>query len=170
MSTELEIPTELIEEKLRDLRRYLPDEELDYTVCYRESLLDKMPSRFERVTGDEIFYEFARYIADRLWRPNTTPENFKWTAEKICDQMMHGGHAYYSSNPDSEFPTHDNGSELPRIYPKIGLYLLRRINDIADAVCPPEFAEEIKKYKRIGIFEKGRKMFVPLSFEDIETY
>lgn len=111
MALENLISTESMKEKLKDLRKYLPEE-------------------------DDFTCQFASYLASKL-NPEIFPGGFNLAYVLAVADLKRGG-------------IYDTGNVKVPIdlvgYPNIiYVQLEMKILHIAEAVCPPEFAKEVRK-------------------------
>lgn len=123
-SLETSISTELIKEKLRNLKGYMPRE-------------------------DDKLYRFGEYLADRLG-PNIFPHGFNISAERAIADLKDG---------IDSFTKQPIKNSLVGMVPVYYTMLSRRIPDIADAVCPRDFAEEVREfyeefYREYSLFQR----------------
>ena len=104
------ISTEPIKKKLKSLREYMPDQK-------------------------DIVYDFATYLADRLY-PKLVPEGFSTIAELALYDLQKGINGFTGQPIKSSLVG----------YPSMVYRLLRiQVPKIADAVCPEEFAQGVRK-------------------------
>lgn len=85
---------------------------------------------------NEIVHEFGAYLADQL-NSELVPAGFNLACELALEDLRRGGDYGTEKRP---VPSHLVG------YPPVMYSLLRMsIPKIAEAVCPPEFAQKVKK-------------------------
>lgn len=102
-----------------------------------EPVKEKLRNLSQYMPGEEqVIYAFGTFLADRL-NPELVPEDFNLTAQlTLCD--MQKGIDGYSGKPIR--------SGMLTGYPSVIYRLLElRISDIADAVCPQDFAKDVRK-------------------------
>ncbi len=103
-----------------------------------EPVKDKLKNLKDYIPkGDDFLYDFGAYLADRL-NPELVPVGFNFACEASIEDLRRGGD--YGEHGKVDVPLSLTG------YPPAMYGLLRmRIPEIAKAVCPLEFAEEVKK-------------------------
>ena len=101
------------------------------------NLKDYMPKE------DNILYDFGKYLADKL-NPQLIPAGFNLACELAIEDLRREGN--YGEHGTVKVPMNLTG------YPPQLYSLLRmRIRDIAKAVCPSDFAEQVNKvYEEIN--------------------
>ena len=82
----------------------------------------------------DIVYDFASYLADRI-SDELVPECFYKTSRLVIWDLQHGT----SVSLNMPIPNKLAGYS-PQTYAVLGMY----ITPIAEAVCPQEFAEDVK--------------------------
>jgi hypothetical protein len=85
---------------------------------------------------DETTYEFGKLLADQL-NPQVLPLGFKNCAELLLYGLKTGVDGY------TRQPIKGKLVGCPE---QVYKFLSMMIPDIAEAVCPKEFADEVKKY------------------------
>ena len=84
---------------------------------------------------EDIIYIFGAYLADRL-NEELVPQGFYLAAKMVIDDLKRG---------KSEFLGKSIPSKLVGYPSQIYTILSMEIPRIAEAVCPPEFAEGVKR-------------------------
>lgn len=102
--------------------------------------------------ADEVICGYASYLADHL-NPELVPEGFNLAAELAIEDLRRGGD--YGAQGRRPVPAHLVG------YPPMIYSLMRmQIPQIAEAVCPPEFAKEVTRV--VGeVNEMLKKIWLP---------
>lgn len=83
----------------------------------------------------DVVYDFASYLADRL-NPELVPKGFYMASQLVLYDLQKG----VSGFPSTPIPSRLAGYP-PQIYALLNMY----VSQIAEAVCPPEFAEGVKR-------------------------
>jgi len=95
---------------------------------------------------DETVYKFGEFLADRL-RPRLDSIGFSVSAElALCD--LQTGIDRYSNQPIR--------TRLAGCQPMIYGFLRTKVSDIAEAVCPEDFARGVREFQE-QVNEKMRK-------------
>jgi hypothetical protein len=94
-----------------------------------KNLREHMPDQ------EDVVYDFASYLADRL-NSELVPEGFYMASQLVLYDLQKGV---------SGFPSNPIPSSLAGYPPQMYAFLNMYVSQIADAVCPPEFAEGVKR-------------------------
>ena len=96
------------------------------------NLRDYMPNQHESV------YEFGRLLSERL-NPTLVPIGFNLTAEQLVEDLRKGVDSY------SGKPIRGKLAGMPKqLYAIWGMF----IDQIAEAVCPEDFAQGVKEIRK----------------------
>jgi hypothetical protein len=86
---------------------------------------------------DDVTYKFGSYLAERLeGHPELLPMGFKMAAELALYDLEKGVNGFTSE------PIRSSLVGYPMMYRLMSM----EIPNIADAVCPPEFAKEVREF------------------------
>jgi len=110
MDIKKSISMEPVKEKLRNLQKYMPEQQ-------------------------ELVYEFGNYLADML-NPELVPFGFNMAAELALYDIQAGVNSF-TKEPIS--------TRLAGYPPQIYALLRNEIPDIAEAVCPEDFAKDVRE-------------------------
>jgi hypothetical protein len=86
--------------------------------------------------AETVLYDFASYLSDRL-SLSIVPGGFNVSYSNVLSNMERG---------ISDFPTKPIPVRLLNQTPTVHLYLADALPQIADAVCPKEFANGVKEF------------------------
>ncbi len=116
MSIDEAISMEPVQEKLRNLREHMPDQQ-------------------------DVTYDFGAYLADRL-NPELVPQGFNMAAELALYDLQKGVDGFTGQPIQSRLVG----------YPSMIYGLLRmQVPQIAEAVCPEDFAKGVKEmYEQVN--------------------
>ncbi len=127
MSLDAILPTDSLCEKLKNLRQYMPNE-------------------------DEVLYDFGKFLADYLssnyfsdiiYRPTINPGSFYAAAQIAWFELQRPS----NNTPNGNFNSllqEKNYSSLATANVQERILLREKIPDIANAVCPEEFARTVE--------------------------
>jgi len=100
-----------------------------------EPVKSKLRDLETHMPGQErVIYEFGAYLGERL-SEELVPEGFYMTAQLVLHDLKKG----VSGLPEKPIPNHLAGYP-PFLYTVLSLSIVQ----IAEAVCPPEFAKGVK--------------------------
>jgi len=114
-----------------------------------EPIKEKMRNLQQHIPGqDDAFYEFATYFAERL-NPQIIPVGFVTTAELALYDLQKG------VNGSTGQPIR---SRLVGYPPVLYAILRTRVPEIAEAVCPEDFAKGVREfYEQVAAASRGQQ-------------
>jgi|TARA_Y100000310_G_C20657230_1_gene802620 hypothetical protein len=102
-----------------------------------EPVGEKLRNLNEYLPGvDKIVYDFAAYFADRLGERELRPQGFNMEAKLTLADLQAGKNRWTGEPVPSDLVGHPLG-----VYVNLEMY----IPMIAEAACPPDFAQKVKE-------------------------